>query len=277
MGRLSLTAALLALWLAPTSTRAQPPPGAGDATVEREAVPEVQVEVEVEVEVEDEDEDEPYDGHEEMPDSLAPPDPPALLVALPSWRETRSGALGIELDAGLTSGSFVEGGGAWLGASAAVSLHFQLGRSDSESPFDALFFDGAGLGVRAHVLSRVDDAAHDGSGGVVAMIGGGITLTNRVAGTALRVPTLLGAILPETGAVFRSDGPTSAYFGWALPLSLLVAEHLALDVRPRVLLTFPEAGAAGQADVFVGVSVGLVAAQLGAELPPLRPGSWLPL
>lgn len=92
-------------------------------------------------------------------------------------------------------------------------------------------------------------------------------LTNRVDETAIRVPTVLGAIVPEMGAVFHRDGTSGAYVMWCLPFTLLLASNLALDLRPRVLFTLYSNDVARDTDVFLGVSVGLTGAQIGAELP----------
>lgn len=214
----------------------------------------------------------PPGSREEMPDSLAPPGPRGPADIEPTaWTETRRVTLGVELDGAFTVGSFVEDGGTWLGASAGLALQLELDRANSGGPFDALLFDGAGFGVHANFLSRVDTP----DGQYLFTVGAGVVLTHRVASTPVRLPTVLGALLPEAGAVFRSDGTSAGYVGWALPLSLLLVEHLALDLRPRVLVTlFPE-GSGRVADVFVGISVGLVAAQLGAELPRVSPGGGL--
>lgn len=80
-----------------------------------------------------------------------------------------------------------------------------------------------------------------------------VTPVARGRGSRLRTPAVLDVYLPAVGVAYRSDGGLTPVFGFSVPLSLRVREHLAIDLKPG-LIVVPVGGADDM--LFVTVSVG---------------------
>lgn len=187
------------------------------------------------------------------------------------WEHRRRPTLSLEIAAGFTMGSYASGGGVWAGASLSTALQFELethGSDDGYRVLEAFLFDGAGLRVQASALSRIDGP---NQGDWLVSVGAGIVLSNRLSPTGFRLPTLLGALVPEVGTVFRNDLDASAYLAWSLPFSWVLLPHFGIDLRPRVQVVFPPDDTLGDAEVLIGLTVGFIAPMLGST--ELRFGS----
>jgi len=206
---------------------------------------------------------------EEMPDSLDVPDP-GLDVELPEWSFSNlGGTLGVEIGLGAIGGSFTRSGGSWWGGVFDLVAQYEMPAGDPPW-LGALLANGIGLGFRAQLLRRTDG---ENAGSHAVMLAGVLSLTNRIRGTPVRTPSLLGVLLPEVGAVLYSESrPARGYFDWSVPVTITVATHLAVDVRPRVQLLLPTEET--RAELFLGASISFSLVQLGIELPPMGGGSW---
>ena len=54
----------------------------------------------------------------------------------------------------------------------------------------------------------------------------------------LRGPTVLGVALPEVGFWFPADGFAAPYLSYSAPFAYLVSEHVAVELRPSLTITF---------------------------------------
>lgn len=190
------------------------------------------------------------------------------------WPHRERPTVSFEIAAGFAMGSFVRDGGTWVGASLDTALQLDLDThasdGDGHRVMEAFLFDSAGLAVRAQVLSRADGP---NQGDWLVSVAGGVALSNRLSPSGLRLPTLLGALVPDVGAVLRNDTDASAYLSWSLPLSWVLLPNFGFDVRPRVQVVFPADDSVAEPDVFIGVTVGLISPMLGST-PIQLGGSW---
>jgi hypothetical protein len=130
-------------------------------------------------------------------------------------------------------------GGSFAGGTAGLSFVF-LEESDDADEHDeessvlgALFGDTLGAELRVSALARIDggqEAQWFASVGIAPMF------VNRYEHTVVRLPSFIGTIAPEIGAIFRSDRDPTWYVGWSAPVSFLLTHDVALDVTPRLLL-----------------------------------------
>lgn len=145
----------------------------------------------------------------------------------------------LELSFGGTVGTLAQTPGTYLGATAAADWVFLIDAGDArdndeeEAMLNFLFGDTLGAGLRAHFLYRADSAQ---AAEWITAVGVSATLLNRFEQSVLRLPTYLGTVLPEVGAVFRSDRAPTWYIAWDLPFSVLLDHDLALDIVARVFL-----------------------------------------
>lgn len=61
----------------------------------------------------------------------------------------------------------------------------------------------------------------------------------------VRVPSLLGLMLPEMGLMVSSDAATSFYLGHSFPMAVLIGERFAVEARPAFTLRFTSGREAG--------------------------------
>jgi hypothetical protein len=73
----------------------------------------------------------------------------------------------------------------------------------------------------------------------------------------VRVPSLLGFVLPEAGVFVSSDAPASFYTAHAFPVAVLLSPRFALELRPSFTLLFASSRAPG-GDALMAVSLSLV-------------------
>lgn len=136
--------------------------------------------------------------------------------------------------------TLAEAGGSYAGVTATGSFGFLLRERDAneDDDKDALLLgilvgDVLGAELRAHWLQRLD--ASQEAAWMVA-VGVGPLLANRFERSVVRLPTMMGVLMPEVGAIFRADRDPTWYVGWSAPFSFLVTHDVAIDVTPRVLV-----------------------------------------
>lgn len=111
-------------------------------------------------------------------------------------------------------------------------LEREMARDDRDEPlvFGLVLGDTIGLAPRAMILANGSDVAAPWA----AAVGGGLVFRNRIADSAVRVPTILGSLLPEIGAMFRAATAPAFYLAWEAPFSIRMDRRVAMDVVFRV-------------------------------------------
>lgn len=130
---------------------------------------------------------------------------------------------------------------------------------------------GAELAIGASTsfdYSRPSDWAFGNSWGVSARFGayagparyvGALGLDNQnIVGafdrSRVRVPALIGVVVPEVGLLFAPNATAAPLLRWRLPFDVLLTRTLAVDVRPTFGIAYPTSGRAP--NWMLGLSVG---------------------
>lgn len=101
---------------------------------------------------------------------------------------------------------------------------------DEQVAWGLLVGDSVGLAPRAMVIANGSQSAAPWA----VAVGAGLVFHNRILGSEFRVPTLLGLLMPELGAIFRASTATAFYISWEVPFCIRLDRHAALDVSFRV-------------------------------------------
>lgn len=111
-------------------------------------------------------------------------------------------------------------------------LDDEIARDDRDESFWWGFFigDTMGFAPQAMVIANGSDIAAPWA----VAVGGRLVFQNRLRGTPVRVPSILGSLLPSIGAIFRAQTPTAFYLGWEAPFSIRFDPHVTLDVAFRI-------------------------------------------
>jgi len=129
---------------------------------------------------------------------------------------------------------------AFAGASLGVGLEAQF--PERKLSHRLLYGSATGLEGRLHTMSSLGDAPRSW------LIAGGLAITSNdvdVKPRALRrvrFPSLAGLIVPEAGAAARSPQPASLYLRWSVPVAVLVARSLAVEIVPALWLLYGDGG-----------------------------------
>jgi hypothetical protein len=81
----------------------------------------------------------------------------------------------------------------------------------------------------------------------------------------VRIPSLLGLMLPEVGVVSPLDAPAGFYTAHAFPIDVLLLQRLALEARPTFTLRF--SGAPHAPEASLSLSLGLMIRDASARRP----------
>lgn len=126
----------------------------------------------------------------------------------------------------------------YVGATARVGVRWTFGSDRDTVPLrlmDAFLGYGFGLDLRAHAWMRPD-----ATGEVIAAFGLAplsYAFVGRPTETSiLRMPSVLGAAVPELGLGVRADGELGFYLGWEVPIGVLVARRVAIELHPSAYL-----------------------------------------
>lgn len=113
-----------------------------------------------------------------------------------------------------------------------VYLEDESARDDRDESLWWGFFigDTIGLAPQAMVIANGSDIAAPWA----VAVGGGLRFQNRLLGGPLRVPSILGSLLPSIGAIFRAHTATAFYLCWEAPFAIRMDRHVALDVAFRI-------------------------------------------
>jgi hypothetical protein len=144
----------------------------------------------------------------------------------------------LELSLSASVASLVEADGTYWGGTAGAAYVFLLDANDAddqgdEGIFNLLFGDTLGGELRVHFLYRVDTQQE---AEWITAIGFSPLLVNRFEQSIVRLPTLMGTVMPEVGLILRADRDPTWYVGWSLPFSLLVGHDVAFDIAARIFL-----------------------------------------
>jgi hypothetical protein len=138
------------------------------------------------------------------------------------------------------SAAFLSSDGAFLaGGTASAAYVYLAPASDADDDdgddafFNVLIGDQLGGELRVHFLHRTDGAQ---SGEWMTLVGIGPALANRLERSVVRMPTVVGTLVPELGLALRDDHEATWYAAWSLPVSLLLAHDVAFDAALRLFL-----------------------------------------
>jgi hypothetical protein len=70
----------------------------------------------------------------------------------------------------------------------------------------------------------------------------------------VRVPALMGVVIPEVGVFVRDGTPVAPLLRWHLPFGILLTRALAVDARPTFAIAYPTSGA--PPEWMLGLAVG---------------------
>lgn len=114
---------------------------------------------------------------------------------------------------------------------------YYQGRSLTSSLVEG--FLGESLGIEARAHAWFPWSASGGASTVIAL-GVAATFDNflgvRSETSRVRVPAVLGAVLPEIGAAVRTSGQVGFYLAWSIPVAVLVSRSVALELHPSAYL-----------------------------------------
>ncbi len=175
------------------------------------------------------------------PAASAPPAP------APSWFESRWGSvyfqdLGLffEASAGPVGGVRLGAGEADIGYAARLGVHRGQGAHVVSSGFphivpELLFGETRTFEATFRVL-------RGGIGPARYFMGLSLTSLNFIgeytAESRLRGPTVLGLALPEVGLWLPAGGSAAPYVSYSAPFTYLLAEHVAVELRPSLTIAF---------------------------------------
>lgn len=111
-------------------------------------------------------------------------------------------------------------------------LDDEIARDNREESFWWGFFigDTMGFAPQAMVIANGSDVAAPWA----TAVGGGLVFQNRLVGGPVRVPSILGSLLPSIGAIFRAHTATAFYLCWEAPFSIRMDPHVTMDVAFRI-------------------------------------------
>lgn len=154
---------------------------------------------------------------------------------------------------GAAVATFDGGGGAFAGGTGALGLRLAVDGDDlwgeDEKFLETLFGDRFTLAVRgSYLLSTVGQTE-----GFVTTVGGTFEAENRVSDSAFQVPALLGALIPEMGALFRDGASARFYARWSIPIKMFFSRAAGLELRPAIAVTEAPSGGA---EAFISIELG---------------------
>jgi hypothetical protein len=142
----------------------------------------------------------------------------------------------LELSFTADAATMFENGGSFLGGTATGAFVFLSDADESDDSddddglFNLLVGDQIGAELRVHFLHRADGGA---SAEWATMVGIGPALANRFERSVLRLPTIVGTIIPEVGVALRADRDPTWYAAWSFPVSVMITHDLAFDAIVR--------------------------------------------
>ncbi len=120
----------------------------------------------------------------------------------------------------------------FAGGTLEAAVTFDLGRRAADGrrapALNGVVGDHYALTARGHVFARLD---RGGDARWAVAVGGQLAAANALLGDNVRIPSLLGLVSPEVGAVFRSDRDPGLYLAWHAPFAFLLEDWLALELR----------------------------------------------
>jgi len=168
-----------------------------------------------------------------------------LLGTLPSlaladgpdeWVHSSEEGLHLEITHSVGLGTMWTGENPYFAATGEFALvdYFEssAAREDADDALALGLVLGDVLGVAGRVTAFTNGA--DGGASWATAVGIGPVMLNRLAGTSLRVPSILGVLIPEIGAAFRPHAPTAVYVAWELPFAIRFDRRLSLDAALRI-------------------------------------------
>jgi hypothetical protein len=155
---------------------------------------------------------------------------------------TRSRLVG-EASAGFEFGSVARDAEGILGANLRLGLRYSPFVSHISTPEgaiqDAVVGDAWGLDVRVRELWKIESGSQTpawATAGIALVADNAIGDDNDES--RLRMPSLLGAALPEIGVMISWGASNSLYMSQAFPLTVLVTRRLAIETRPSITIRF---------------------------------------
>lgn len=118
---------------------------------------------------------------------------------------------------------------------------------------EALVGDTTGLDLRWRWFAYADE---QGTLGFGTTLGVAPVLLNALGSSRVRVPSLIGLILPEFGVMFRTASPPRPYLAFSLPVAWRVGSGVFLDATVTALV-FEREGPAGGVSAWLTFSFGL--------------------
>jgi hypothetical protein len=129
--------------------------------------------------------------------------------------------------------------GGVVGADVSLGLRFVTEEDDSydldqtdDDLIDSLVGDYFGIDLRLHVMRGLD--TQDESS--IVAVGVAPFAWNAVGAGRLRLPSYLQTVLIEMGGIGGAGKPAAFYFGWNLPMSVMVSDRVAFDARASLYI-----------------------------------------
>ncbi len=118
---------------------------------------------------------------------------------------------------------------------------------------EALLGDTAGLDLRWRWFAYADE---QGTLGFGTTLGVAPVFLNALGYSRVRIPSLIGLVLPEFGVMFRTASPPRPYVGFSLPVAWIVESGVFLDATVTALVSERE-GPVGGASAWLMFSFGM--------------------
>jgi hypothetical protein len=177
------------------------------------------------------------------------------------WATSPFNRWGLEVAASAEAAWFTRDRAEFAGAALRLGLRTNYSIQDTTSAGlirEPVAGDSWGLDLRVRALGEVH-----APGAARRLFAAGIALAadnalGRSSSEArVRLPSLLGIVLPEFGVMGRTGAPIRLYTAHSLPISWLFTERFALEVRPAVGFLFAPSRAGGPAP-WLSLSIGLM-------------------
>lgn len=150
----------------------------------------------------------------------------------PHWNRDQSEQWRWELAAFAGAAMLAHEGSPAAHAMLTGGFQYLTGVREADGPAGFVIPGSMGAELRLHVLpsrlQRQDDE-------VLLAIGLAPSVRFTIDGV-VRLPGFLSLLIPEIGAIGGTDRPIAMYLSWSVPIDLLIDEHVALSVRPAVMM-----------------------------------------